>query len=271
MQLAPCPSLEFTSARTAALEELLERPKLVMHRLFGSSVNGGAAKPKVEEKKEKEEEVKKPTLGDASKAMDARVKELDGKIKELDKELMGYKEQLKRANATTQVSIKKRAEGVLKKKRMYQQQRDNIAGQAFNLDQTKFAIETMQDTQVFISATKDALDTLKIEHAKIDIDDLADLQDEMLEMLEDQEDIQNILSSNYNCAEIDDSELMAELQGLEDDFEGIDVGSASASAAPAAVLPQQPSSVLLGDAVKVPVGMAQGPSRQRVDEYNLPI
>ena len=68
---------------------------------------------------------------------------------------------------------------VLKRKRMYEAQRDSLANQQFNIDQTAFAINTVKDTQVTVSAMKAAAKTLKTENKKIDLNDIENMQDEM--------------------------------------------------------------------------------------------
>lgn len=62
---------------------------------------------------------------------------------------------------------------------MYESQRDQLAGQQFNLDQTSFAIETVKNTQVTVAAMKDATKTLKMEQKKISLAELEDMQDDM--------------------------------------------------------------------------------------------
>jgi charged multivesicular body protein 5 len=86
-----------------------------MHRLFG--------KPKPKEPA--------PTLGEATGKLNTRVEELDKKIKGLDDELRRFKEALKKAKGPAAQNIKRRAMETLKRKKMYEQQRDQIAGQAF--------------------------------------------------------------------------------------------------------------------------------------------
>jgi charged multivesicular body protein 5 len=55
---------------------------------------------------------------------------------------------------------------------MYEKQRDQLAGQAFNVEQTSFAIDSVKDTQTTIAAMKAASVTLKSEAKKIKIDDI---------------------------------------------------------------------------------------------------
>ena len=63
--------------------------------------------------------------------------------------------------------------------RMYEAQRDQLANQQFNVDQTSFAIDTVKDTQSTVSAMKAAAKTLKKEQKKININEIEDMQDEM--------------------------------------------------------------------------------------------
>jgi charged multivesicular body protein 5 len=90
-----------------------------MHRLFGK----------------KKEVAPPPSLGDASGGINARIATLDEKIRGLDNELRVYRTQLSKAKGPAKTGLQKRAMDVLKRKRMYEQQRDQLAGQVFNLDQ----------------------------------------------------------------------------------------------------------------------------------------
>ena len=66
---------------------------------------------------------------------------MDTKISQLDKELKSYRDKLKTTkNAAAKKNIQKRAMEVLKRKRMYENQRDQLAGQQFNIDQAAFGI-----------------------------------------------------------------------------------------------------------------------------------
>lgn len=93
-----------------------------MHRLFGKKV-----------------ETLNVDIGQVGSKMNSRVDDLDLKIKKLDDELKVFKDQLaKTKTAAGKTNIKKRAMQVLKKKRMYESQRDNLSAQTFNLDQVYY-------------------------------------------------------------------------------------------------------------------------------------
>ncbi len=102
----------------------------------------------------KKEEVAAPTLDQASGSIGTRVDALDEKIKKLDAELRGHKEKLKTAKGPSKTTLTKRAMEVLKRKRMYETQRDQLSGQQFNIEQAGFAIESAKDTVVTVAAMK---------------------------------------------------------------------------------------------------------------------
>ena len=104
---------------------------------------------------------------------------VDTKIKGLEDELRKFQLQMKKANGATLTMLKKRAMDTLKRKKMYEQQRDQLSGQLFNIDQTSFAIETVKSTQVTVAAMKEASKQLKVENMKINISDIEDMQDDL--------------------------------------------------------------------------------------------
>lgn len=74
-------------------------------------------------------------------------------IKALDQELVKYRNALKKAKGPTATNIKKRAMETLKRKKMYEGQRDQMAGQQFNIEQTGFAIDSIKDTATTASVS----------------------------------------------------------------------------------------------------------------------
>ena len=82
--------------------------------------------------------------------INGRIGVIDEKIKGLDQELRRFKEQLKTAKGPSKAGIQQRAMAVLKRKKMYEQQRDQMAGQAFNIEQTSFAIDSIKDTHATV-------------------------------------------------------------------------------------------------------------------------
>lgn len=116
--------------------------------------------------------------------------------------------------------VKRKALTVLKRKRIYEQQRNSLVDQTFNLDQASYVQGSLQDTQTTFAAMKAANANMKQEFKKIDVDDVYDMQDDMQEMMDQHYDIQEALSRTYETPEgFDDDELMAELDALGDEME----------------------------------------------------
>jgi charged multivesicular body protein 5 len=198
-----------------------------MHRLFGKPKgsgggDSGGGRP------EKDAPPQPPSIDDATKSIQVRIGDLDVKIKGCNDELMKYNEQMKKTAGSAKETYKKRALDVLKRKRMYESQRDQLSNQVFNLDQTAFAIETVKATQVTVQAMKSAATVLKAENQKISLDEIEDMQDDMEELLEDCGEISDILSRNYATPDgVDEADLEAELNCLEDEFESISMEAPS--------------------------------------------
>merc|ERR1719273_3102551 len=53
---------------------------------------------------------------------------------------------------------------------MYEKQLGTIQAQTFNLDQTKFATESLQDNMKMVSAMKDANKAMKVQMKQVNID-----------------------------------------------------------------------------------------------------
>lgn len=223
-----------------------------MHRLFGKP---GA----------KKDEPPPPTVTDASNSIGGRIKALEDKIKVLDKELLVYKTQLAKAKGPAKNTIQKKAMDCLKRKKAYEQQRDQLMGQQFNLDQTAFALESIKDTQTTVAAMKLASKELKKEHKKIDINKIEDLNDDLADMFEDMNEINESLGRSYGVPDyIDEADLEAELACLGDEFEE-ELGDANAnpSYAESSALPYAPNNAI---AAPGPKGIKQD---AKVDEYGL--
>jgi charged multivesicular body protein 5 len=66
--------------------------------------------------------------------------------------------------------VKQKAMRVLKQKRQYETQRDQLMQQSFNLEQTNFAIQTVKDTKTTVDAMKMGVKEFKKEYKKVNID-----------------------------------------------------------------------------------------------------
>lgn len=187
-----------------------------MNRVFGKKK---AAKPA-------------PSLDDASSGLGTRANHMDTKIAALDKELKVYKDKLRTTKSpAAKKNIQKRAMDVLKRKRMYESQRDQLMGQQFNIDQAAFGIESAKATVDSVAAMKSANVQLKKAIQKdLKIDDVDDLADDMAELMEEMNEINESLGRNFATPDdITADDLDAELDMLEDELEEEEVGESTPS------------------------------------------
>jgi len=104
---------------------------------------------------------------------------------------------------------------------MYESQRDQVAGQQFNIEQAAFGIESAKANVDTVAAMKAANTELKRTLKKdLNIDDVEDIADDMAEMMEEFEEINMALGRNFATPEdLDEADLDAELEMLEDELE----------------------------------------------------
>jgi charged multivesicular body protein 5 len=214
-----------------------------MNRLFGK----GSAK------------VPPPNLNDCIANVDSRGESIDKKIARLDGELGKYKEQMKKMReGPAKNAIKQKALRVLKQRKMYESQRENLMAQSFNMEQANFATQMLKDTKTTVDAMKMGVKEMKREYKKVNIDDIENLQDDLEDMLEQANDVQEALGRSYGVPDVDESELEAELEALNDDFLA------------------DTDTTYLDDAVNAPSVPTRDPGEsvnadgQLVDEFGLP-
>jgi charged multivesicular body protein 5 len=230
----------------------LKEEKKKMNRVFGKKKAPGPPPP---------------SLTEASSGIGGRMSAVDTKIESLDKELRGYKDKIKKSkNPAAKKQLQKRAMDVLKRKRMYENQRDQMAAQQFNVDQAQFGIESAKATVGTVASLKAANKELKQTIQKdLNIDDVDELADDMAEMMYEFEEINEALGQNFATPDdIDEADLDAELEMLEDELEEeLDEAEAEPSYLQETndSLPAQPTSV----------PGSQTPVAAGTDEYGLPV
>lgn len=160
-----------------------------------------------------------PNLTDCISNVDARGESVDKKIARLDAELVKYKDQIKKMrDGPSKNMVKQKAMRVLKQKRMYEGQRDQLMQQSFNMEQANYTIQTLKDTKTTVDAMKIGAKEMKKAYKNVKIDQIEDLQDQLEDMMEDANEVQEALSRSYGTPEIDEDDLEAELDALGDEL-----------------------------------------------------
>ncbi|UYV70731.1 CHMP5, partial [Cordylochernes scorpioides] len=123
-----------------------------------------------------------PNLTDVIANVDSRGESIDKKIARLDQELLKYKDQMKKmregpakailniTGVSAQNSVKQKALRILKQKKMYEGQRDNLMQQSFNMEQASYATQMLKDTKITVDAMKLGVKEMKREYKKVNID-----------------------------------------------------------------------------------------------------
>merc|ERR1712158_234322 len=108
------------------------------------------------------------------------------KVARIDGELNKYKQQMsKMREGPAKNAVKQKALRLLKQKKQYESQAENMRNQPFNMEQTLMATQTLKDTKTTMDAMKVGVKEMKKEFKNVNIEKIEDMQDELSDMLED--------------------------------------------------------------------------------------
>ncbi|RKP39241.1 Snf7 family [Dimargaris cristalligena] len=166
-----------------------------MYRIFGTSKKPAA----------------KATLDGAITSTDGRVDSVEVKIRKLEGELTRYRDQMRTMrDGPAKNSIKNRAITVLKQKKLYETQRDQLQQQIFNMEQAQFATDNIRNTMTTFEAMQESNKALKKQYKNIDIDKIEQMQDEMADLMEQANEVQETIGRSYSIPDdIDETDLEA--------------------------------------------------------------
>ena len=152
--------------------------------------------------------------------MEAQAAEYGKKIAAIDQELVQIKAQLTKAKTPAQQNtLKQKALTLLNRKKMYQKQVDMISGSAFNLENISMTMDSMKIAKETMATTTAALTTMQKEFKSVDVIKMETLADDMADLMADTNEINELLARPYDTYDaMDESELDAQLAGLEDEL-----------------------------------------------------
>jgi len=146
---------------------------------------------------------------------------LDEKIRKLDEQLLKHRDAIRKMRpGAAQDAAKQRALAVLKQKRMYEQQREQLYGQQANIDGATFMMEGLQTNIQVVSAMSEGnkqMQTMMKKNKELQIDNVYKTMDQMADLHADFEEIQDALGSYNAPVDVDEDELMGELDALGDE------------------------------------------------------
>eukprot|EP00828_Plagiopyla_frontata_P046474 TRINITY_DN8268_c0_g1_i4.p1 TRINITY_DN8268_c0_g1~~TRINITY_DN8268_c0_g1_i4.p1 ORF type:complete len:159 (+),score=41.88 TRINITY_DN8268_c0_g1_i4:176-652(+) len=124
---------------------------------------------------------------------------------------------MKKARGGSQSMYKQRCLMLLKKKRMYEQQLQQMMSQQFSIDSLAFTKENIQNSIDTANSMKQAVQVQTEMMKNIDIDELDDLRDEMEEMMQESNEINEMMNRNY-AVNVDEDEIDQEMEELDNEF-----------------------------------------------------
>merc|ERR1740116_53172 len=155
--------------------------------------------------------------------MDKRVDELEKKISRLEKQIIELKKKMNKSKGAAKNSYKSKALKLLKQKKQYETQRDRMYGQQMNIDNAKYAAQSVKDNADMVTAMKSAAVTLKSQMQEVNIDEVEDLQEDWMDLQDDANEINDILGEAWGMDDFDEDDLMDELDGLDDELDDLDM------------------------------------------------
>lgn len=128
--------------------------------------------------------------------------------RKIEKEVTAAKTMMKNGN-------KKGAILCVKKKRKFEEQIEQLTGMRMNMEMNVLAIESAMFNNEMVDSVKNAESAMKKLKTTQSIDTIENTIDNIQECIEDQKEIGDILSRPLTSDDIDDDELLAELEDLE--------------------------------------------------------
>lgn len=122
-------------------------------------------------------------------------------------------------------AIKQKALKVLQRRKMYEGQRDQLQQQSWNMEQASMMQNNLKNVMTTVDTMKLTNKALKQQYGQINIDKIEQLQNEMADLMDLGNDIQESISRSYDIPDdVDEAELDAELEALEDQVNFEDFG-----------------------------------------------
>ncbi|CAJ1375525.1 unnamed protein product [Effrenium voratum] len=148
-------------------------------------------------------------LQDAAANLEQKIEELGSKIQKADEEARQWV-----AKQSTDPTAKARAMQALKRKKLYEQQRDQLVDTQFNVENLAFQQEQATITASTVEAMKKATDQLKKQTQNIGVNEVDKLTDEMQDISAEMKDIQAALAAPSATGTAAEEEAEAELRAM---------------------------------------------------------
>ena len=150
--------------------------------------------------------------GSGLSTLEERIETLEKRSIFLEKKCKGISLEAKQK---LKVKNKPAAIAALKRKKIYDNELNKLHVAIENLEKQVFAIENTATTLDIVEGMKSAKTTQSKLLSKLDADSIGALQDDISDLIGQTSEVNNILSNSLNDDVIDDEELLAELDELD--------------------------------------------------------
>lgn len=87
---------------------------------------------------------------------------------------------------------------------------------SFNLEQTQFHVQSMQDTAVSMAAMRGAHQAMQQQMGVTNMDDIEDLYDDLEDMMDFNNEVQELMTRSFEMPyDVDEADLEAELEAFD--------------------------------------------------------
>lgn len=144
------------------------------------------------------------------------MEKIDKQLDQYESELSTFRRKLNQfsSNSNKKMFIKQQALVILRQKKMYEEQKIQLQQQLMNLEHTMFVTDQIKNTTTTLNAMKHA--SKVFERQKLKFNEIEKIQDHMEDLLDEANKINSILARPYDFNDIDETELDAELEALEE-------------------------------------------------------
>lgn len=197
--------------------------------------------------------------------MEMRTGNLQARISQIEVELAGYKKEMARSKqgSATHNMNKRRAMQAIKQRKQLESRLAATMNNSFNIESMRDAKHMQQDNLEMVQTMKGTASELRAAQGQIDIDQVEDLQDDITDAMDEINEVQGILGRSYEVDPIDDADLEAELEGIDETFE---YGVGQNLATPSYLQPAPYNTPATG----MPAGMQANPSQQYAPSEQMP-
>jgi len=181
--------------------------------------------------KKKEEPAPKqaaPSLQEASAKIDLQVQGLDDKIVKTE-------EEIKRciAKGASNAAAKQRAVNLIKRKKMFEQQRDTLMSTQFNVESMALQQENADIALTAVEALKHGQQELKKKQDKMSIDEVERINEDIADTMDELNMINEALTQTNVIGNVDEDAVDEEYAKLQEEMVAMTLAGGSASTAPA--------------------------------------